>query len=119
MKVNGQAAVQDVFPTYIGDGCPRCQNQKSYENLNVVNNPELKEEAVAQAVNIANEALKITNYHLEIVMEENNTRYQVKVVDSDTGEVIREIPPDYMMKFTEKVKDCVHDALGIILDELV
>lgn len=120
MKVDSQGAVQDVcqLPTVDRSNKQQERKQDIAAEQSIAVKQEPSREEVSEAVNFANKAMKMSNYHLEFVMEQNNTRYQVKVIDSDSGDVIREIPSDYMMKFTEKVKNSMDDALGIMLDEL-
>lgn len=76
-------------------------------------------EAVGKSVEVLNKALKVANHHLEFRMHEASGRYSVKVVDSDTNEVIREIPPERMLDFSAKIKQMLDDALGLLVDEKV
>lgn len=70
-----------------------------------------------EAVKVTNEAIRISNYHLEFKIHEDSGRYQVKVVDTDTAEVIREIPPENMLDFSAKVKELLDQAVGLLVDE--
>jgi uncharacterized FlaG/YvyC family protein len=38
-------------------------------------------------------------------------------VDSDSGELIREIPPQKMLEFSARFKQMLDKALGILVDE--
>lgn len=69
------------------------------------------------AVKLTNDAIRITNYHLEFRLHEDSGRYQVKVVDSESKQVIREIPPENMLDFSAKVKQMLDKAIGILVDE--
>lgn len=42
------------------------------------------------AVDLTNEAIRITNYHLEFRLHESSGRYQVKVIDTESQQVIRD-----------------------------
>ncbi len=121
MKVEGQAVKQDVFPLSTRDISSKVKEKKQEtlsESVLAVQNETSREEIV-EAVKFANEAIKISMHHLEFVFEDDNPDYQVKVVDSKNGKIIREIPPDYIMKIRENIKNSIEDDLGIILDEIV
>lgn len=76
-------------------------------------------EMVGKSVEVLNKALKVANHHLEFRMHEASGRYSVKVVDSETNQVIREIPPERMLDFSAKIKQMLEDALGLLVDEKV
>jgi len=76
-------------------------------------------EKLDKVVELINQALKVTNNHLEFRLHEASGRYQVKVVDSDTNEVIREIPPERMLDFSARVQKMLDDAMGILFDEKI
>ena len=83
---------------------------------------EAKREAVdvgklKAAVNLTNEAIRMTNYHLEFKLHESSGRYQVKVVDTESQQVIREIPAERMLEFSASIKQMLDQALGILVDE--
>ena len=61
-------------------------------------------ERLDRVVELINQALKTTNNHLEFRLHKGSGQYQVKVVDSDTDEVIREIPAERMLDFSAHVK---------------
>lgn len=69
------------------------------------------------AVDLTNEAIRITNYHLEFRLHESSGRYQVKVIDTESQQVIREIPAEKMLEFSASVKQMLDKALGILVDE--
>lgn len=69
------------------------------------------------AVELTNEAIRITNYHLEFRLHEDSGRYQVKVIDSQSQKVIREIPPEKMLEFSAQIRQMLDKALGILVDE--
>lgn len=71
-----------------------------------------------EAVETTNEAIRISNYHLEFKLHEESGRYQVKVVDSESQQVIREIPPENMLDFSARVKALLNHAVGVLVDEL-
>ncbi len=76
-------------------------------------------EKLDKAVELINETLKVSNRNLKFQLHEASGRYQVKVLDSDSGEVIREIPAERMLEFSAQVKKMLNDAIGILFDEIV
>ncbi|MDD2511040.1 MAG: flagellar protein FlaG, partial [Syntrophomonas sp.] len=64
-------------------------------------------------------AVKFASCHLEFQPYEDSGRFQVKVVNSLSGEVIKEIPPDYLLDFSIKMKEMINQVVGLFVDELV
>lgn len=79
----------------------------------------LNPEVLKQAVDTANEAFRISNYHLEFQLHEKSGKYQIKVVDTDSNKVIREIPPEYMLEISARIKEVLDKFLGVFVDALV
>lgn len=71
------------------------------------------------ATETVNKALKMSNYHLEFRLHKDSGRYQVKVVDSDTKEIIRELPPENVLEFSAQVRHMLNKMIGVLVDELV
>ena len=99
----------------------KAQNQKMRSERTVTENMardterqlEYTEEDLGKAVEKANKSFKPHNRRLEFEPHERTDRLMVKVVDTTTDEIIREIPP-------EKIIDMVADMLemaGILVDE--
>jgi flagellar protein FlaG len=122
MRLEGQAAFQDAYPTTIENKFPNC-DAASMEKAVELKMPEKKQgpkaEGVQEAVVFANKAMKMANYHLEFEMHEDLNRYQVRLIDSESGDTIREIPSDAMIKFAESIKNTINYAVGILVDESV
>lgn len=70
------------------------------------------------AVKVMNEAMKISNYHLEFQMYENSGEYQVKVIDSSSKEIIREIPADYVLEQAAQISSKLNEMIGVLVDEI-
>ncbi|WP_313892550.1 flagellar protein FlaG [Psychrobacillus sp.] len=72
-------------------------------------------EKVQKAVDSLNEFMTLQNHNSKFVMHEGLERYFVQVVDSQTDEVIREVPP-------RKLLDAFYTMqkfLGMIVDEKI
>lgn len=77
------------------------------------NSVSISEKTVINAIEKANKAISFSNRQLEFSVHEKTKEIMVKVIDSETKEVIREIPP-------EKILDMVANLLemaGILVDE--
>jgi len=75
-------------------------------------------EELTQAINTANEAMSISSYHLEFKLLDNQGDYQVSVIDNETKDVIKKIPPDYMVNLSKRLQDVINKEMGILVDEL-
>lgn len=76
-------------------------------------------EEVTIATDVLNKAMKISNHHLEFTLHEKSGRYLVKVVDSESQEVIREIPPEDALDYAAKVRDMLNEMIGLMVDEKI
>jgi flagellar protein FlaG len=106
----------------------------SYEQDNTVNNSDVRsignsqpkavttelpksgqysEKDVIEAIEKANKAISSSNRVLEFSIHERTKEIMVKVVDSETKEVIREIPPEKVLDMVAKL----WELAGILVDE--
>ncbi|MCX7934237.1 MAG: flagellar protein FlaG [Planctomycetota bacterium] len=69
-------------------------------------------ESVAKAAQQLNEVMETFNKGIRFRMFENTGRMYVQIVNRETQEVIRTIPPEELLKAMEKL----HEVLGMILD---
>lgn len=65
------------------------------------------------AVGIANKVLFKNNTHLKFEIHEKTKEVMVRIVQDETGEVIKEIPPEKMLDLVAKL----WEIAGIIVDE--
>lgn len=70
---------------------------------------------IMQAVKQANKALEGTNRRFEYSIHEETNTIIIKVIDTETNEVIREIPPEKILNLIAKL----WELAGIIVDEKV
>ncbi len=71
------------------------------------------EESVIKAIEKANKALEGTYTNLKFSIHEKTKQIMVKVVNSQTQEVIREIPPEKVLDMVAKM----WERAGILVDE--
>lgn len=67
---------------------------------------------IRQAAEKANQYFKQAETHLEFIVSEQTGRVVIKVVDSDSHEVVRQIPPDKMARFA----DMATEMRGLLFD---
>ncbi len=133
MRVEGQGMAVDYRPAkgeVKGVEFPRGNNRSNekigLKDIKVEQRPEqqspeqrVNKEALQEAVKTANDAIKFSNYHLQFRLHEASGRYQVKVLDSVTEEVIREIPAESILEFSANIKRMLDEAVGFFVDETV
>lgn len=71
------------------------------------------EKVLIDAIERANKSLAGTNRKLEISVHEKTNDIMVKVIDTESNEVIREIPPEKILDLIAKL----WELAGIIVDE--
>src|SRR5699024_12036952 len=66
---------------------------------------DISKEQVQETVDTLNEFLKPTRHHLQFELHEELERYFVSVVNPETDEIIREIPPKKMLDMYAKMAE--------------
>ena len=92
-------------------------SKSSVGNPNEQDNGQKDTEASAKqiinAISRANNKLKMHKTRCEFSYHEETRRVSIKVLDKDTEEVIREIPPEESLEMIEKM----WELAGILIDE--
>jgi flagellar protein FlaG len=85
-------------------------------------NGELKREKekitpqhLERAVDVLNEAINFIDKRLQFEIHEQTNRTMVKVINRETDEVIREIPPEEILDLVGKITEMV----GLLMDKRV
>ncbi len=73
----------------------------------------IAEKTVINAIERANKAISGANTKFEFSIHQKTKQIMVKVIDSDTGDVIREIPPEKTLDMVAKM----WEMAGIVVDE--
>ncbi len=76
-------------------------------------NNKLSKEEIEALVQELNKMMQIVGTTLSFYVDENTKRTVVKVLDARTKEVIRQIPPEEMLKVSQKISE----LLGILIDQ--
>ena len=79
------------------------------------NNNKNSEEKLKEAIDSLNDFLKVNNKSSQFVLHEELDKYYVRLIDSETKEVVKEIPPKKLLDaFYEMQK-----LAGMIVDEKI
>lgn len=73
----------------------------------------VSDEQLIKAIEKANKALEGRTTTLNISVHEKTKQIMVKVLDRETGEIIREVPPEKTLDFIAKV----WEMAGLLVDE--
>lgn len=74
---------------------------------------QVSDKAVVDAIVKANKAISVTRTQMEFSIHEKTKEIMVKVINSDTKEVIREIPQEKILDMVAKM----WEMAGILIDE--
>lgn len=85
------------------------------KNVILEEEKEFSKETIQQAVNAVNDFLEINNSSSKFVYHEGLQKYYVTVVNRDTDEVIKEIPPKKLLDAFYEMQKMV----GMIVDEKI
>ena len=83
------------------------EKMKSLEDLKMVS------ESIQDAVQVLNEALSLKHTSAVIRHDEELNRYLVTIKDKESGEVVRQIPDEALLKFARNLAE----MRGILFDE--
>jgi Uncharacterized flagellar protein FlaG len=89
------------------------QDEKSidYTNISIDNLEKQIQKAMEQLI----KNLSYLNTHLSITLDKKADSLVIKIIDNKTNQVIKEIPPEYMLRIAEAINNLV----GIIVNRKV
>ncbi len=123
MRVERQGIALENLPAKAEAGRSQVRIENWLDNKNMLfaalSSQEPGKEELQAAVDAANQMMEFSSYHLNFKLHEESGQFQVRLIDNQTKEVIKEIPPDYMLELSAKMKEMVNQILGIFVDELV
>lgn len=102
----------------------RVQNsaQVEQEMADNQNNGGSQERDVEQAVEEVQSFLQVQNRNLAFSIDEDTRRSVVTVKDTESGDVIRQIPSDEVLRLAERIKELQEDvgsSVGVLLNNQV
>lgn len=102
-KASVQNAVQNT-----AQNAAQIQNQQEQKPIDEKDSKKIKD-----AVNHANQTMKHAKTKCEFSYHEETKRVSIKVLDADTEEIIREIPPEETLEMLSKM----WELAGLLVDE--
>ena len=81
--------------------------------LRSLSNLQTVSESIDDAVEVLNQALSLKNTSAIIRRDEQLNRYLVTIKDKESGEIVREIPDEALIKFARNLQE----LRGILFDE--
>lgn len=122
MRISSQNVVESSTLTNAVQGSSQgiVENQDSRDTTSKINEQsteklEITEEKLKQAVDSLNEFMESNHNSSKFVYHEGLDRYFVQVVNKDTEEVIKEIPPKKLLDAFYEMQKMV----GMIVDEKI
>lgn len=111
VKPKTAVKVQNVVNTAIKPEISIDEKEKNEKGKEAING--LAKSTVQQAVETANESLKVNRTSARFKYHEATKQVSIKIVDDVTQEVIKEIPPEKAIEMVEKMLELT----GILVDE--
>lgn len=94
-------------------------NQETFQNSNVIQNFKKTEKKVEEEIDIFKENFeklkKLFRGEAEFKIDRETNMVVIKIKDPETGEVIRQIPPELAVKLAKNIQE----LLGVLMDERV
>jgi len=124
MKVERQGIAAEVSPAGKMEGTlervkGEVQPNREKTGRKAVTPSMVPEKELRLAAEVMNEAMKIYNYHLQFRVHKASGRIQVKVIDSQTEQTVREIPPEQLLDCSAHIKEMIDRMAGILVDEII
>ena|GEM_PF-6365424 len=85
----------------------------SMKNVNEILKDNLDNQEIHDAVYKMNKTLQIFNKRLQFTFHEEAKRIVVKIIDTQTDKVVREIPAKEVLSFISRL----HQSLGVLIDK--
>jgi len=82
----------------------------------------ISNEEVESAVTEINQFVQVQNRELNFSFDDSSKRSVIKVTDSESGDVIRQIPSEDVLKLSERIKELQSDlgaAVGVLFNKEV
>ena len=74
---------------------------------------EVREALRETAEELKSELMALSGHSLDISFEEENRRYVVQIRDSESGELIRQIPPEHLLEASRRL----NELRGLLFDD--
>lgn len=112
MRVDGMEATYNGYSGKPEDSQTQVRPE-ARTNTSVNGEVQISEKDVYNAIENANKAISHSNRKFEYSIHKETKEIMVKVIDSETNEVISEIPPEKILDMVAKM----WEMAGLIVDE--
>ncbi|WP_456383097.1 flagellar protein FlaG [Persephonella sp.] len=94
----------------------RVQQEQSQQQVQKQEQQQaVPQEVLKEAINNLNKKLEMLNSQLKVETDEDTGMRVIKIVDKETNEVIRQIPPEVMLKIAKYLDE----VAGLLFNEKV
>ncbi|WP_457639917.1 flagellar protein FlaG [Persephonella sp.] len=93
----------------------KVQQQQNSQQVKDKQQQQIPEEVLKNAVENLNKKLEMLNSQLKVETDEDTGIRVIKIVDKETNEVIRQIPPEVMLKIAKYLDE----VAGLLFNEKV
>jgi flagellar protein FlaG len=90
------------------------QTEQAIQTASASSQQKVNLEDLIQAVDQLENVAKLANRSVHFKINESGDDVQVLVINEDTDEVIREIPPDAVLELAERIQG----TLGLLIDKV-
>ena len=120
-NMNTNKRAEDIDVTTLGSGIANCPSATFASSQDAQGSAEAGEEKLSKeqqaehlksVLSVANQKIRLTNTRCEFVYHDKVNRVSIKVIDKQTDEVVREIPPEEALDVVEKM----WELAGLIVD---
>lgn len=114
---NAQTSQPSLATQSQGDqNTPNTQNLRNEKSIDYSNTSrDNLEKQIQKAIEHLTQNLSYLNTHLNITLDKKADSLVIKIIDNKTNQVIKEIPPEYMLRIAEAINNLV----GIIVSKKV
>lgn len=123
-RISSASNTTDRVPNNVVPIIPRNSNQvdRPDEPVTAELQPPTSEEDVRQAVDSVNNFVQQTNRNLEFAVEESSGRVVITVREAETGNIIRQIPPEEVLAIAELINNNLQNTatpVGVLIADKV
>jgi flagellar protein FlaG len=119
MKIDSQSSVpiDPIRMAIVGGGSPAIaqtsQSTRSGQTQKILQKEKPSAEKIKQDLDAINTQLKSVNSSIKFIIDGKSNDIVVKIVDDDTGKVIRQIPPETVVRLREHL----NEMSGLLVEE--
>ncbi len=110
------------YNPYVGqvasEGFKEAHSKEPQQQFEVFKNESTKNTSIDIAIlgsqtETLNEVVKLFNHQLKFEVDDRSDEIVVKIIDTDSGEVVRQIPPEEILNMRARIDE----VIGMMVDE--